>query len=122
MVGPRGRSRVAATEHMSVTQTSHRNQGRSDRRDRECCRGEYDFSRGERGRHHDAYHRDTSVAVLGLEAPETRVSTEKAATEGWRYSGGGVQADPRCDDGATSGASIARTEHRSGMTASDGPA
>ena len=42
----------------------------------------------------------TGVTVLGLEAAETRLSTAKAATEGGKRSDEGVQADPRCADGA----------------------
>ena len=83
-----------------MTQTSHRNQGRMERRDRECCPGEYGFSRGERGRHYAAYQRGTRVTVLGLEAPETRPSREMTAPERGSRSGEGVQTDHRCDDGA----------------------
>ena len=44
--GLRFGSGVAATENLSVTQTLHQNQGRRDRRDRECCQDEYDFFSG----------------------------------------------------------------------------
>jgi hypothetical protein len=49
-------------------------------RDRDSLREEYDFSRGVRGKHHEAYRRGTNVVLLDPDVAEVFKDSEAVNT------------------------------------------
>ena len=68
------------------------------RHSRDPFRVEYDFSHGDKSRHHEAYQRGTSVTLLDPEAPERRLSRQVNTPERGSSPGGSGRNETCCHD------------------------